>query len=78
MVEVDLEEFTLVPREAVLASDLQKYMLCKRNVPVADGLTFQQASYLLWKCRFMEKHGIDYENYWKEWRVVEGDVPEEG
>ena len=78
-IEAKLEQFHILGMGETPATDVQLGLLVKRGAPVGEGLTFQQAAYLLWKSRFMERYGFDSKSYWQEWRdSASGPIQTEG
>ena len=70
-VDYGIERFSLydiTQSESVSAMPYQKEIMDMCNIPFLDDISFHQASYLIFKTKLMDEHGIDSRAYWDEWR----------
>ena len=80
-VNYETEEFHLYekfPVSEIFAHKHQKEILKYNNIPFLNDITMEQAAYLIFKHNMMRENGIDTEDYWKTWRLVESSSKGQG
>lgn len=80
-VNYETEEFHLyekLPISKIFAHKHQKELLKYKNIPFLNDITMEQAAYLIFKHNMMRENGIDTEDYWNTWRLVESSSKDQG